>query len=64
MIVQFKPKSKTNRVEALMKGKIRVFTCDTCGYDFEVLFNDFPKQCPNCGLTMDWRNSTYDDGSE
>ena len=64
MIVQFKPKSNKNRVEALMKGKITIFTCDTCGGDIEVLFDNFPDKCPNCGLKMDWRNSTYDDRSD
>lgn len=64
MIIQFKPKSKTDRVEALIKGKIRIFTCDTCGYDMEVLFNQFPDECPNCGLHIDWGNSKYADRSE
>ena len=64
MIIEFKPRSKTNRVEALAKGKIRVFTCDTCGYDMEVLFNQFPENCPNCGLHINWEDSTYADRTE
>lgn len=63
-IIQFKPKSQINRIEALVKGQITMFTCDVCGGDIEVLFDNYPEKCPNCGLIMDWRNSTYDDGSK
>lgn len=54
MIIQFKPKSKINRVEALMKGQIEQYSCDTCGYEFEVIFNNKPDKCPNCGLKINW----------
>lgn len=57
MIIQFKPKSKTNRVEALMKGEITYFTCNTCGKGFEVYFNDRPDECPHCKRNIDWDNS-------
>lgn len=64
-IVQFRPVQKKkepqrNRVEALMKGQVRTFNCDSCGGEFEVLYNNFPDKCPHCGLEFDWGNSTYD----
>lgn len=59
-ILQFKPVSKkqsTNRVEALVKGQVRTFTCDVCGGYFEALFDNLPDKCPNCGREIDWGNS-------
>ena len=57
-IVQFRPRVKTdvshNRTEALMKGQLEVYTCNTCEEDFEVLFNDFPDKCPHCGRKIEW----------
>lgn len=63
MIVQFKPRQTKvgkNRIEALTKGKLRVFNCNGCGGEFEVLFDKFPETCPCCGVEFDWENSTYD----
>lgn len=51
-IIKFRPrehKDKPNRLEALVKGRIRVFTCGGCGGDFEVYFDEKPKECPLCG---------------
>ena len=59
MIIQFKPRVKgsKNRVEALMKGEIEVYSCNACGEDFEVMFEDFPEKCPYCGKIIDWESS-------
>lgn len=57
-IVQFRPRQKNepqqNRVEALMKGQLEEYTCDTCGGDFEVMFGNFPDKCPHCGRMIIW----------
>lgn len=64
MIVQFKPRrartESRNRIKALTKGKLKVFNCDGCGGEFEVLFDEFPEKCPHCGVEFDWENSKYD----
>ena len=61
MIVQFKPKSKTNRVEALMKGEIQVFECNECHGEFEVYFDKKPDRCPICNLPINWQDSNLED---
>ena len=57
-ILQFRPRQKKvssdNRVEAMMKGQLETYTCNTCGGDFEVLFNNFPDRCPHCGREIEW----------
>ena len=59
MRIQFKPRVKgsKNRVEALMKGEIEIYSCNDCGEDFEVMFEDFPEKCPHCGKIIDWESS-------
>ena len=63
MVIQFRPRNKTNRVEALVKGQIERYSCDTCGNEFEVVFGNRPDKCPSCGLKINWRNCD-DDWSE
>ena len=55
-IIKFKPRvvnSERNRVEALVKGKLETYTCNTCGGDIEVINNDYPSVCPNCGTEIE-----------
>lgn len=52
-ILQFRPKSSdTNkdRVEAMVKGQLDVYVCDSCGEEFEVYFGRKPKRCPSCDV--------------
>jgi len=42
------------RIEAMMKGALEVYTCDTCSFRFEVLFDNKPDKCPGCGLSFEW----------
>ena len=56
-IIKFKPRvvnSERNRVEALVKGKLETYTCNTCGERFEVLFDDRPECCPGCFARIKW----------
>ena len=55
-IVQFRPRQtkEINRVEALMKGQVETYTCNNCGEDFEVIYNNRPDKCPNCFYSIDW----------
>ena len=60
-IIQFAPRSKkvstnTNRVEALVKGELDVYICDTCGEEFEVVFDNKPDKCPHCNRVICWEN--------
>ena len=60
-IIQFRRRQvksdDAERVEAMVKGNIEVYTCNTCGEDFEVLNSRFPKTCPCCGVEIDeWRS--------
>jgi len=60
MIVQFKPRRanmNSNRVEAMIKGQIESYECNSCGKEFEVLFEQFPERCPHCNMRIDWGNS-------
>ena len=41
---------KAKRYRALAKGNIKVFTCDMCGEEFEVIDGEYPECCPGCGL--------------
>lgn len=61
-IIQFKPKvnKSRDRVEAMVKGQLRTFTCDSCGEVFEAYFNNLPSACPNCKLRIRWEDSNYD----
>ncbi|MBE5849766.1 MAG: hypothetical protein E7298_06335 [Lachnospiraceae bacterium] len=50
-------KRRINRSEALAKGKIMYYSCDSCGADIEVIDNDYPDKCPGCGLRItSWNN--------
>ena len=49
------------RLKALSEGRIRTFTCDNCGQEFEVLYDKFPERCKGCNLIFDWERSTYDE---
>lgn len=57
-IVQFRPRVKqensNNRIEALMKGQVDEYTCQNCGEDFEVLFDNKPDRCPHCNMLIEW----------
>jgi len=62
-IIEFKKKEKKvmSRTEALVKGKLDVYRCDSCGKEFEVIDNDYPDKCPGCGLPIqNWQNSEED----
>lgn len=60
-IIEFKKpgkKKSVNRVEALVKGRIRVFTCDECGATIEVVNDKYPDKCPGCNREITkWKNS-------
>lgn len=62
-IIEFKKSKKVekpgkNRVEALVKGRIRVFTCDECGARIEVINGEYPDRCPGCNREITkWKNS-------
>lgn len=62
-IIEFRKRKVTNdsseRLRALVEGRIRQFDCENCGEVIEVIDNKFPKICPGCGLELDW-----DDESE
>lgn len=57
-IVQFRPRVKqensNNRIEALMRGQLETYICDVCGGEFDVLYGNFPDECPHCHRTMKW----------
>lgn len=58
-IVYFEPKRKkspVNRIEALVKGELEVYVCDTCGEEFEVAFGNKPEVCPHCNRLICWEN--------
>lgn len=42
-------KDDAKRLKALVHNKIHVYTCDTCDMDFEVIDEEYPEKCPNCG---------------
>lgn len=42
------------RVEAMIKGEIEEYTCDTCGTDFEVISDNKPDSCPGCFRKIIW----------
>ena len=57
-IIKFQKKTDKERVKALVKGRIKVFTCDTCGTDIEVINEVYPKKCPGCGYEItQWNKS-------
>lgn len=51
---RFKSKSDgmMSRTEALVKGKIDIYKCNSCGEDFEVINEEFPECCPVCGIEI------------
>ena len=58
VIVEFRPRSKkkqsgeAKRLEAMIKGKLEVYTCDNCGGDIEVINDEFPSHCPHCNVEL------------
>ena len=61
-IIEFKKMKGKNRTEALVKGRIRTFTCDTCGEEIEVINEEYPDCCPGCGLEIEtWKKSEEND---
>ena len=63
-IIKFRKKEdseKAKRVKALVHGRIRTFTCDYCGEDFEVVDEKYPNRCPGCGLRISGWNKSEDD---
>ena len=64
-VIQFKPKNVVSnepvtdrdRVEAMVKGQLETYICDSCGASFEVLFDKKPSKCPSCGLIFNWSKS-------
>ena len=53
----------TNRIEALVKGRLSTYTCDSCGRDFEVDKDHRPDKCPNCNVHIDVWND-LEEGEE
>ena len=58
-ILQFRPRSgqtftSRDRVEAMVKGQLDEYTCDSCGGVFEVLFDEKPNKCPHCKRQIRW----------
>lgn len=56
-IIQFKFRQKEtsqNRVEAMVKGQLDTYVCDTCGESFDVLFDNKPERCPHCNRIIEW----------
>lgn len=57
-IIQFHKRSKSisnqDRFKALAKGELDSYTCDNCGTEFEVAFNDKPDYCPGCHARILW----------
>ena len=53
-ILQFRPKQNDdkNRIKALSKGRLKYYTCDSCGKRFEVDLDNRPDSCPHCGLQI------------
>ena len=49
-------KKLMSRTEALIKGLIETYTCDSCGGDFEVINEQFPERCPCCNMEMEWED--------
>ena len=62
-IIKFRPRESNDarRLKALVKGKIDVYMCDTCGEEFEVIDGEFPKTCPCCNITITQWNSEEND---
>lgn len=60
-IIEFRRRDKKeemSRTEALVKGKIDVYRCDSCGKEFEVINDVFPDTCPGCGVVISvWNDS-------
>lgn len=54
----FVNKSKTKKIDdayrlkMLAENKIESYTCNNCGGTIEVVDNNYPKQCPHCGLSI------------
>lgn len=61
-IIQFNPQyirkdksmSESERLKALVQGKIESFTCNTCGEHFDVYNENYPECCPGCGAKIRW----------
>ncbi len=60
VIVEFRPRSKkkqseeAKRLEAMIKGKLEVYTCNNCGKRIEVMNDEFPTHCPGCNAKIRW----------
>lgn len=51
-------KREISRVEALAKGRIQHYSCDSCGADIEVINGEYPDRCPGCGLIItEWKSA-------
>lgn len=61
-IIKFRSKRQDiKRTEALIKGTIVCYTCDDCGAEIEVIDDEFPRYCPECGTEiLEWDNSEDD----
>lgn len=42
------------RREAMMRGKLEEYTCDSCGEDVDVIDGDYPERCPGCLRIISW----------
>ena len=44
-----------SRIEALAKGELETYVCDSCGKRFEVMFDNKPEYCPGCFARIRWQ---------
>ncbi len=53
-----KIKREISRAEALAKGRIQYYTCDSCGEHMEVFNKEYPDICLGCGRRIvKWNNA-------
>ena len=54
-IILFEPKMKSKkRLEAMMKGTLEEYSCDSCGEDIDVIDGNYPDRCPGCQRIITW----------
>lgn len=50
-----KPKKVSgNRWKAIAEDNLKVYVCDGCGEEFEVIVDNKPDKCPGCGKYINW----------
>ena len=54
-IIKFRRKDMSNeakRLKALAEGRVRYFNCNNCGGEIEIINEEYPDECPCCGLII------------